>query len=112
MLWVITIVASLFATTRAMSGSHSPLESLITSAPAAIARAATAAEEVSTEMTTVDAASTASTTGTTRSHSSSTDTAGPRPNGTPPMSTQSAPSSSARRHAATARSSAKVEPLS
>jgi hypothetical protein len=100
-----TSVASDDATSSAISGSRRPLVSLTTEAPAARHRRATSGRKVSTETTTSDAAVTAATTGTTRSISSASLTSGVSgENGTPPMSTQPAPASAARRAAATAES--------
>ncbi len=53
-------VASLSATVGIIAGSQRPLASLITDAPAAIARAATDASYVSTDTTTSEEATTAS----------------------------------------------------
>ena len=111
-LWVMIRVAGLSATTSARAGSWSPLVSLMTSAPAAIARRATSGRYVSTEITTEESSRVASTTGSIRSSSSATDSSFPGANGWPPMSTQSAPSATAVRAAATARSSANVRPWS
>jgi hypothetical protein len=52
LLWVITRVALLAATTLAISGSEKPLVSLMTDAPASMLRRATSALVVSTEITT------------------------------------------------------------
>ena len=93
--WVSTMWPPPAATTPAIAGSQRPEVSLITSAPAASAASATPAEKVSTEITTSLASRMAATSGTIRSSSSGRSTAGPRPNGTPPTSTQSAPSSTA-----------------
>nr|RZI34126.1 hypothetical protein BJQ95_03590 [Cryobacterium sp. SO1] len=108
---MITRVASLSATTSAIRGSCTPVVSLITCAPATMLALATSGSKVSTEITT-PAPRSAATTGTTRSISSVTGTAGPGANLAPPMSTQSAPSATACRAAATAFSSAKVAPRS
>jgi hypothetical protein len=106
-----TIVASLSATTRAMSGSWMPVVSLTTCAPAAIAALATSGWKVSTE-TTASRSCRARTTGSTRSSSSSTGIGGPGANFAPPTSTRSAPRSTADRAAATAASRTNVEPRS
>nr|WP_258065512.1 hypothetical protein [Rathayibacter tritici] len=95
-LWAITSWAEEDARTPSIPGSCSPLVSLTTPAPAAMLARATSARVVSTETTTSLRSAIPATTGTTRSSSFCTETAGPRPKGTPPMSTQSAPDSSAR----------------
>lgn len=95
-----------------MSGSRRPVVSLTTFAPAASACRATSGRKVSAEMMTSDAARTAAMTGTMRSASSDTGIGSPGEKGAPPMSTQSAPSSTALRAASTAACRAKVAPPS
>ena len=87
-----TRVASLAATTAAMAGSCSPLVSLMTLAPAAIAASATSRGDG------VDRDDDVGRGGDRRDDRHDpvellvrSLTSGPRPNGTPPMSTQSAP---------------------
>ena len=101
--WHRITLAPPWATTSTMRGSDRPVVSLMMSAPAEMAAAATSAWKVSTDSSTSGScARSASTTGTTRSSSWSTGSGPPGANLTPPTSMMSAPSAAAAIPAATA----------